>query len=424
MKTLSVRQPWADLIMRGIKDIENRSWTTSYRGPLLIHASKTFVPGPAVAAFYGPDHQWEQGGIIGTVDLVDVVTDSDSQWAQRDGQTFHWVLANPQRAPFVPMNGKLNLYETPSPSATPSAPAHRRDERVPAEDDIEIDGDDVAAVEVVARALSRARFFEIANELLNDMPSDHEEAILDFVASLECNFHDVLAVMTLEDMNLVLKHVGQQPHADVESAAAALALAIATEDDFAALDEDEDEDENEDDADDADDADDVVVEGASAASKPPRQPARDGIESVDVETVMAAFRQAARGQGRMERIDLLRAVCRELGYARLGSTIEGVLRGHLRAAVRRRVIEVDGQQVQAATNSIDDYAMEELRDALVMGLGRGQQIDRDEAIRQTIRSLGFIRVTDAVRAAFKSVFNSAIRQGLLESGGSDVVARR
>ena len=232
MKTLSVRQPWADLIMRGIKDIENRSWTTSYRGPLLIHASKTFVPGPAVAAFYGHDHQWEQGGIIGTVDLVDVVTVSDSQWAQRDGQTFHWVLANPQRAPFVPMNGKLNLYETPWPSATPPAPAHRRDERVPAEDDIEIDGDDVAAVEVVARALSRARFFEIANELLNDMPSDHEEAILDFVASLECNFHDVLAVMTLEDMNLVLKHVGQQPHADVESAAAALALAIATEDDF------------------------------------------------------------------------------------------------------------------------------------------------------------------------------------------------
>ena len=40
MKALSVRQPWADLISRGIKLIELRTWRTSYRGPLLICASK------------------------------------------------------------------------------------------------------------------------------------------------------------------------------------------------------------------------------------------------------------------------------------------------------------------------------------------------------------------------------------------------
>ena len=38
MKILSVRQPWAWLLFNG-KDIENRTWRTSYRGPLLIHAS-------------------------------------------------------------------------------------------------------------------------------------------------------------------------------------------------------------------------------------------------------------------------------------------------------------------------------------------------------------------------------------------------
>src|SRR5260221_14030305 len=39
MKTLSVMQPWATLIVLGAKRIETRSWSTSYRGPLAIHAS-------------------------------------------------------------------------------------------------------------------------------------------------------------------------------------------------------------------------------------------------------------------------------------------------------------------------------------------------------------------------------------------------
>lgn len=41
---LSVRQPWAWAIISGGKTIENRSWTTPYRGPLLIHAGKAFDP--------------------------------------------------------------------------------------------------------------------------------------------------------------------------------------------------------------------------------------------------------------------------------------------------------------------------------------------------------------------------------------------
>ncbi|WP_245839042.1 ASCH domain-containing protein [Yersinia kristensenii] len=39
MKALSIRQPWAWLIVNGYKDIENRTWNTKCRGPVLIHAS-------------------------------------------------------------------------------------------------------------------------------------------------------------------------------------------------------------------------------------------------------------------------------------------------------------------------------------------------------------------------------------------------
>jgi len=41
---LSVRPPWAQAIVAGVKDVENRSWKTRYRGPVLIHASQRFDP--------------------------------------------------------------------------------------------------------------------------------------------------------------------------------------------------------------------------------------------------------------------------------------------------------------------------------------------------------------------------------------------
>jgi hypothetical protein len=38
MKALTLHQPWASLIAYELKTIETRSWTTSYRGPIAIHA--------------------------------------------------------------------------------------------------------------------------------------------------------------------------------------------------------------------------------------------------------------------------------------------------------------------------------------------------------------------------------------------------
>jgi len=40
VKVLSLLQPWATLVVMGIKKIETRSWSTTHRGALLIHASK------------------------------------------------------------------------------------------------------------------------------------------------------------------------------------------------------------------------------------------------------------------------------------------------------------------------------------------------------------------------------------------------
>lgn len=45
MKAITLWQPWASLIAAGLKTIETRPWRTSYRGPLIIHASAR-LPGP------------------------------------------------------------------------------------------------------------------------------------------------------------------------------------------------------------------------------------------------------------------------------------------------------------------------------------------------------------------------------------------
>ena len=43
MKAISLWQPWASLVATGAKQWETRSWATSYRGPLAIHAAKAGI---------------------------------------------------------------------------------------------------------------------------------------------------------------------------------------------------------------------------------------------------------------------------------------------------------------------------------------------------------------------------------------------
>lgn len=44
MKALTLQQPWASFVARGVKTIESRSWNTKYRGPLAIHAGASWSP--------------------------------------------------------------------------------------------------------------------------------------------------------------------------------------------------------------------------------------------------------------------------------------------------------------------------------------------------------------------------------------------
>lgn len=58
MRAISLWQPWASLVSIGSKRIETRHWSTDYRGPLLIHASKRLVKGEMRALFHPNSVLW------------------------------------------------------------------------------------------------------------------------------------------------------------------------------------------------------------------------------------------------------------------------------------------------------------------------------------------------------------------------------
>ncbi len=107
LPALGIRQPWAELIMRGIKTIELRSSQTHIRGPIYVYASKKIAKTPHA------DAASEQAGIIveelptgvliGTVEIVDSFPASAKHSVASGVPAtllkgkYGWKLANPRR---------------------------------------------------------------------------------------------------------------------------------------------------------------------------------------------------------------------------------------------------------------------------------------------------------------------------------------
>ena len=136
MKVLSIRQPWAWLIMTGLKDVENRTWNTDFRGKFAIHASKKFdwdalivLPEKRIPSWItqsmiahfglelaetpekskGTESLDEFGVILGEITLVDCTKQISSVWC--DAGLYHFLLKNP--IPFrekIAAAGKLGFW--------------------------------------------------------------------------------------------------------------------------------------------------------------------------------------------------------------------------------------------------------------------------------------------------------------------------
>lgn len=156
MKAISLWQPWASAIALGAKRIETRSWSTNYRGPIAIHASKRFILWEMIDCSSSwtwcgvlgwimgrGERPWESlpfGAIVATAELVDcrptgsfTVDELDTErgpdtpgglykYTERflgdfSPGRFGWVLANikPLKTP-IPYRGAQGLFDVEIPS--------------------------------------------------------------------------------------------------------------------------------------------------------------------------------------------------------------------------------------------------------------------------------------------------------------------
>jgi hypothetical protein len=119
MPCISIRQPWAGLILVGGKDIENRTWRCPAKAlgkTILIHAGKAgdYESAPDCLGLKAkhPD-AFRPGGVVGIVRIVCQVQDSESRWAI-PGE-WHWVLADARPLPFFACPGRLGIFKVEYP---------------------------------------------------------------------------------------------------------------------------------------------------------------------------------------------------------------------------------------------------------------------------------------------------------------------
>lgn len=129
---LSIRQPWAWLIVNGFKDVENRTWPTKFRGPVWIHAGQTMT-GPDFRACclfvngleWAPE-VWKRliesfpsqtnlkaqcGGIVGRAEIVGCIDGNDSTDSQWFTGEWGFVMRQAAVVPFRKCKGALGFFK-------------------------------------------------------------------------------------------------------------------------------------------------------------------------------------------------------------------------------------------------------------------------------------------------------------------------
>lgn len=127
MKCLSVSQPFADLIVSGKKNIELRSWNTSFRGDFLIHAPLKIRVRDSKRLKIGK--KFVTGAIVGKAQLYGVKKYGSKKEIKSD-QKFHFSSKEFQRKPFgfllknmkpfripIPYKGRLGFFDVEIPKS-------------------------------------------------------------------------------------------------------------------------------------------------------------------------------------------------------------------------------------------------------------------------------------------------------------------
>lgn len=125
MKALSIRQPWAWLIVNGHKKVENRTWRTKFRGEFLVHAAgkmtqneyyKAFATAQRVGVQIPHESDLEFGGIVGIANMIDCrPVDPKGEDDPFFFGPYGFIIDRALPLPFCPVLGKLGFFEVETP---------------------------------------------------------------------------------------------------------------------------------------------------------------------------------------------------------------------------------------------------------------------------------------------------------------------
>lgn len=116
MKALSLKQPYAELVVSGRKKIELRKWNTKFRGEFLVHASQS-VDAEAMKRF--GFKELPRGCIVGKAKLAgvkkylydgDFEIDANLHLASKEWGDYGFILEGAERLEEIPCRGKLNFW--------------------------------------------------------------------------------------------------------------------------------------------------------------------------------------------------------------------------------------------------------------------------------------------------------------------------
>lgn len=132
MKAISIRQPWTWAIVHAGKRVENRCWSTEYRGPVMIHAAKGMTADEYedFACFYEdlrsgkglpdlpPAKELARGGLVARANVVGCVPEKDKHLLCRGDAPWFFgpfgiILDSVEPIPFIPWRGALGLFNVP-----------------------------------------------------------------------------------------------------------------------------------------------------------------------------------------------------------------------------------------------------------------------------------------------------------------------
>lgn len=167
------------------------------------------------------------------------------------------------------------------------------------------------------------------------------------------------------------------------------------------------------------------VERTSTRLSPAAEPTDESpvsIDQIDRTEVLQVIRQVFSEGLPRERDAATRDVARALGYRRTGPRIQEILHTDLITAVRRCILENENGALRICARSITDYDRDFLKQQFLAAIGR-TWIDRDTAIRDFCRWLGFARTGPIIEDTARSLINGLLREGRLEGNGVDLIRR-